>query len=293
MIKKYIIYPIQYLFFLLIYCFFKIMPSKFASNFGGNIFKILGPFSNTHKIIKSNLNQVFKNKNTSITSNIEKKCWENLGRTIAELPHLHKITRIKNKNIEVSGSKFLNKIIEKNEQAIFIAIHQSNWEILAPILISYGIKLNTVYRHINNLLIDRFILNIRKKAYSSKISKLSPKGKKSAQDMIKSIKNGYSIALLVDQKDSSGLTVPLLEKNSKTQTGFLKLSKKFNLKIYPIENKRINNTRFKIIIHKPIDFFNNKKKYNEKTAMIHIHKMIGKWIIKNPENWLWQHKRWD
>ena len=110
--------------------------------------------------------------------------------------------------------------------------------------------------------------------------------------MIQSIKNGYSIALLIDQKDSSGIDIPLFGISAKTQIGFLKLAKKFNLKIYPIENARYDNLNFKITIHKPLNFLNNQNENDEEKIMYKIHKVIEDWIKKQPENWLWHHKRW-
>ena len=142
---------------------------------------------------------------------------------MAELSHLKQIVEKKD-NILINGIENLKNVLENKEQAIFIGIHQSNWEILGPIMTRYGIKINFIYRHINNTYIDKFILNIRKKANYPLNTILSPKGKKSALDIIKSINKGFSIALLVDQKDSSGLNVPLLGHMSKTQTGFIKLS---------------------------------------------------------------------
>jgi len=293
MFKKYIVYPIQFLLFLFIYYFFRTLPNKHASNFGGKLFQYLGPLTRIHKITLKNISYVFDKNSDSKNSLIAKKSWENLGRTVAELSHLSEITDVRNGNLIINDNGHIDKIIKNDEVVMFIAIHQSNWEILAPVLTNSGIKLNSVYRHINNFFIDRFILNIRKKAYNSTQSILSPKGKKSAQDLISSIKKKLSIALLVDQKDSAGINVPLLGKLAKTQTGFIKLAKKYNLKIYPIENNRLNNTNFELIIHNPLEFFINDNKIEEKEAIYHIHEIIGNWIKKNPENWLWQHKRWS
>ena len=286
-LKRKIFYTLEFIIFIIIYYFFKMLPVNVASNLNGMIFKSFGPLTKTNFTILKNLNKINKfNKNVN---EISKMSWKNLGCTVAEMAHLNSIN--KNNLVSVKGKKNLKKIIGKSEQAIFIAIHQSNWEILAPTLIKFGIKLNSVYRHINNPFIDKFILKIRKKAYNSKKSLLSPKGKKSAQDMIKSIKNGYSIALLIDQKDSSGENIPLFGKLAKTQIGFIKLAIKFKLKIYPIENIRLKNAKFKMIIHDPINL-NKSNLKNQKSSMIKIHKLIESWIIKEPGNWLWHHKRW-
>ena len=44
-------------------------------------------------------------------------------------------------------------------------------------------------------------------------------------------------------------------------------------------------------VHNPVILTKNKE-FDEKTAMHQIHKIIEKWIQNQPENWLWQHKRW-
>ena len=291
--KIMLIYPLQFVIFLFIYYAFKILTNNLASKIGGKIFCFFGPLTKSHYIVKNNLKKIYPKQDKKILSSIALRSWENLGRTMAEFSHIEEITNIKNKHILINGGNYLEKIAEDKEQAIFIAIHQSNWEILAPSIGSYGIKLNSVYRHINNPHVDNFILNIRKKIYKSSNSILSPKGKKSAQDMLKSIKNGFSLALLIDQKDSSGIPVNLLGYPAKSQIGFIKLSKKFNLKIYPVENNRIEKNNFVITIHKPIKLFEENKDLGEIDIMEKIHKLIASWINHRPENWLWQHNRWN
>ena len=166
MVKKFIVYPIQFLLFLFIYYFFKALPNKHASNFGGKLFQYLGPLTRIHKIVLKNISYVLGNNSDIKNSFIAKKSWENLGRTVAELSHLSEITDVRNGRLIVNDNGHIEKIIKNDEVAVFIGIHQSNWEIIAPVLTNSGIKLNSVYRHINNFFIDRFILNIRKKAYN-------------------------------------------------------------------------------------------------------------------------------
>ena len=119
----------------------------------------------------------------------------------------------------------------------------------------------------------------------------TPKGKESAKEILSAINQGKSMILLIDQKDSAGSNVKLFNKNVKTQVGFLKIAKKNNLKLIPIQTirKRINN--FKIIFHPPINPFRNQN--NDIDAMIEIHELIEKWIKEFPHQWLWQHKRFS
>ena len=58
----------------------------------------------------------------------------------------------------------MGDLINNKEKAIFIGIHQSNWEILVPAIDKIGVPLVGIYRHINNPYINKLILQIRKKS---------------------------------------------------------------------------------------------------------------------------------
>ena len=97
--------------------------------------------------------------------------------------------------------------------------------------------------------------------------------------------------LLIDQKDNAGSEVKLFNYNVKTQIGFLKIAKKNNLKLMPVQTIREKINNFRIIFHPPLTPFNNHR--NDIDIMSEIHELIEKWIKKNPDQWLWQHKRFD
>ena len=160
-----------------------------------------------------------------------------------------------------------------------------------PTLDKFGIDVIAIYRHINNPYINRFILNIRTKTLHSKETFYTPKGKESAKEILNAINKGKSIILLIDQKDNAGNELNLFNYNVKTQTGFLKIAKKNKLKLIPIQTIRKKINHFKIIFHSHVDPFINNQ--NEIEAMKNIHGIIEKWIKENPDQWLWQHKRFD
>ena len=97
--------------------------------------------------------------------------------------------------------------------------------------------------------------------------------------------------LLIDQKDSAGENVKLFNIISKTQTGFLKIARNYDLKIIPVKNTRINNNKFSINFYPPISPF--KKNISDAQAMLSIHKIIEGWIVENPTQWFWQHNRFN
>ena len=279
--------------YIVIYSFYKLfylLPINFVSSFGSITFKLIGPFTKTQKIIKKNLLQIFPLFEKNHIKENTKKSWENTGKTFFELLVLPKILNSKDK-ITIEGKDHINKIVSKKEKAIFIGIHQSNWEILLPSIDRLGIPVVGIYRHINNPFIDKLILKIRKKSIFSNQSIYTPKGKKSAKDILDGIKNNISIVLLIDQKDSAGEIVDFFNYPSKTQTGFIKIARKHNLKIIPVQNIRNKNDTFTLKFHKPIENISNE--LSDKEVMRNIYKIIETWIKSQPGHWLLQHNRFS
>ena len=124
------------------------------------------------------------------------------------------------------------------------------------------------------------------------ILKSAAKGKKiSAKEILQGVINNKNIFLLVDQKDSAGTTVNFFGKKVKTQIGFLKIARKYNLKIVPMKNIRLPNNNFQITFEQPL--LHNNNKVSDEKKMLEINNIIEKWIRQNPDNWFWQHKRFN
>ena len=187
--------------------------------------------------------------------------------------------------------QILEKIKKENSPVIFFSIHSSNWEICVPLLDHQGLNVGAIYRHINNNFFDNYIYKKRTEALKSQNSFYTPKGKTSAKEILEGVNNNKSIFLLIDQKDSAGNFIEFFGRKVKTQTGFLKIARKYNLKIVPMRNIRLPNNKFEITFEKPI--IHNDSKISDDKKMLEINSIIEKWIKENPEDWFWQHKRFS
>ncbi len=286
---KIFFYYLQFIFIKFLFFLLKLLPIDVAKNLSSNLFRTIGKFSSADKIALNNCRLVFPNLEKEKIRSIINKSWENMGHTICELLRLKELFN-KNK-VLINGLQNIENLKKNNQQAIFISIHQSNWEVLVPMLDRMGINIGGVYRHINNLFLDKLILNIRNKSLISNNNFYTPKGKKSAKDLMEAINKNFSIILLVDQKDTAGENILFFNKEVKTQIGFLKIARKFNLPIMPIKNRRLSNGQIELSFLEPI--FHNNKNLDDIKMMEKIHKIIEGWIISNPSQWFWQHKRFN
>src|SRR6056300_216375 len=279
------------------FCLFKIIifvlfpfSKKVSAKIISNSFMFLGQLSKYNKIAQNNCKMIFPNLNEEEITKIIDKSWKNLGHNLFELTFLKKLLKDKNK-IEIKGLEILENIKKENLPVIFFSIHSSNWEVCVPFLDHNDFKTGAIYRHINNTFFDRYVYKQRTSSLRTKDSFYTPKGKVSAKEILEGVINNKNIFLLVDQKDSAGTEVNFFGKKVKTQTGFLKIARKYNLKIVPMKNIRLPNNNFQITFEQPL--LHNNIEVSDDKKMLEINSIIEKWIRQNPDNWFWQHKRFN
>ena len=79
--------------------------------------------------------------------------------------------------------------------------------------------------------------------------------------------------------------------NTKTQTGFIKIARKYNLNLVPVKNIRNKKNNFTITFCQPIKL--NNKNLSDSESMLVIHKILEKWILEFPTLWLWLLNRFN
>lgn len=274
---------IEFIIFVFLNKSLKLLSFNTTSNLGGFLVSTFGPFTKYSNIISKNLENLECEK--SLISSISKQNLSQTGRVFFEFFNLNKFNW---KSIFVENEKYLQEIKEYQGSKIFISAHIGNWEITRNYLLNLGFKLHSVYRHANNQKIDQYIQKNRSRenAYFYK------KGSDSAKNMIKALKNNEDLALLVDQRDSSGPIINFLGKKAYATDGFANLALKYQTMICPVYSIRQKKGNFKFIYEKPLYF----KDYKDLSAYNLVEKVhtdyFEKWIKENPTQWLWVHQRW-
>jgi len=270
----------EYVIYVLAQNFFKIFSFNLTSSIGGFLLKNFGQFSKYKKIISVNISLI-KTKTDKITN----ENLEHTGRVFFEFFNLNKFNW---ENITIKNSEYLDLIHNNNGSKIFISAHIGNWEITRNHLLREGFTLHSVYRQANNKIIDKYI----QKKRTNNNAFFYKKGSDSAKNMIRVLKNGGDLALLVDQRDSSGPLINFFNKKAFASDGFANLALKYKTMICPVYSIRNKNGSFEFIYEKPLEFY----QYKNLDAKGLVQKIYGeyfeKWIYKNPEQWLWAHDRW-
>ena len=280
-------YFFQFLIVIFVFFIFRLLGVKISSFIGGKIFQFIGPFFRSKKIIHLNIKRAFPNLEQKEIKKITSNMWNNYGRVFAEYMFIKKFRNNQlNNNIIIEGKEILNDLKEKNIKAIFISGHFSNFELMAMQIEKIGIKIATIYRPLNNIFLNFIMENIRTKHICKKQIK---KGIGGLKDLLKLNKEGYSTALMIDQRVSQGSKVDFFNEKAFTTTIPAQLIKKFNIPVVPIFIERFDGVKFKMKVYKPI-YFPDSNSIDNITGK--LNKILEKMILDSPNYWIWSHNRW-
>tara|TARA_B100001175_G_C19491276_1_gene632743 strand:+ start:1170 stop:2030 length:861 start_codon:yes stop_codon:yes gene_type:complete len=284
---KKIKYFFEFIFIGVLLLIFKIIGYRSASNLGALIGVLVGPVFRSRKKISSNIKKALPEIDEKKIDLIIKDMWANYGRILADYVSIKNFRDSKlNNYLEVEGSEIFDEIKRNNEQVVFISGHFNNFELMAMEIEKSGIDVAAIYRPLNNIFLNTIMEKIRKE-YICKYQ--IKKGMSGAREIIKLYKNGFSIALMIDQRVREGIKLNFFGKPASTTTIPAQLVKKFGCKIVPIYIERIDKFYYKIKIISPIDF--DKNQSIENISLV-LNKELEKMILKQPGQWIWSHDRW-
>ena len=275
---------LQYIFIYIFFLIFKILGFKKSSNLGNIIGKYLGPIFRSKKSIITNLEKAGINKNQNI---IASNVLGNYGRILAEYVHLKNFKNNKlNKYISIEGVEHFESIKKTKKPVVFISGHFNNFELMAMQIENSGIECAALYRPLNNPFLNKLMEKIRIRDICKTQIK---KGRAGTREIIKNLKDGKSIALMIDQRVREGEKVNFFGNLATTTTIPAQLIKKYNCDVVPIYIERNNNNYFKMFVSQPIKI---KKTKSIKEITLFLNVVLEKMILKNVDQWIWSHDRW-
>jgi len=283
---KKIVHFIEFILIKVLFIFFKIIGYKYSSNLGFLIGKIIGPIFRSKKLIIKNLQKANLQKQNNLKE-IASNVLGNYGRIFAEYIHLKNFRndRLK-KYISIEGLEHLENLKKSKKRAVFISGHFNNFELMAMQIEKAGIELATIYRPLNNFLLNKTMEQIRTENICKNQIK---KGRAGSREIIKNLIKGKSIAIMIDQRVREGKKIEFFNNLATTTTIPAQLIKKYNCELVPVYIERRKNNYFRMFVSKPIKIDKNKS-ILEITKF--LNNLLERMILRNIDQWIWTHNRW-
>jgi KDO2-lipid IV(A) lauroyltransferase len=216
--------------------------------------------------------------------------WESLGRTFGEYAHIDRInSNGSDPRVEIVAREHADAAIAKGKGGLFVSGHCGNWELMGPCIRALGLKGTLVYRPQNNPFVDAWIGRQR----ATGLPTLAAKGGDGARAIIRTLKDGAFLAMLVDQKMNEGISVPLFGRDAMTPIGAPSLALRHGSPIVPAWCERLPGPRFRVTIYPAIAWPNTGDRDKDIYEMaLSLNQFIEARVRENPMNWLWLHNRW-
>lgn len=278
--------------FFLFMGFFRVLGIDAASALGGfigrNVFYHIRPVMDR---ARENLRAAYPDLQPAEMETIIREMCDNLGRTVAEYPHLDKLTlHGPNPRLEIAGKEIADAEITRGKGVMFISGHFANWEAMPVMATQLGYDGGLVYRPPNNPYVDGYISRMRASA-GPKVQ--IGKGAQGTRKIFTMLRRGLCILLLVDQKTEQGVMAPFFGRPAPTTPAPAALALKLGSTLLPASNERLKGARFRMTIHQPVAFIPTKNHDADIEALTaKINAAIEECVRYRPSQWLWIHRRW-
>ena len=248
--------------------------------FGAFLAPLVGRFTRYQKIGAENIKMVFPRMSPAKRAELLRRVWQNFGRAICEYPHLGKLDPCDEQAIKVVGA-----LPARGKPVVFFSAHLANWEVMGVALSRMlNKKVLIAERPQNNPWVRFMISRFRRHGQVIPV----PKSKRLMREFMRVLSDGGSIACLIDQRER-GRTIKFLGRDAQVNTGLAALALKVSAELAPVRLERTEDNNFVLTLEPPLKISGNE---SAASLLGKMYARIEEWIYRNPEQWLWFHRRW-
>ncbi len=278
--------------FFLFMGFFRLLGIDAASALGGfigrEIFYRVTPVMDR---ARENLCAAYPGMQPAEREKIIREMCDNLGRTVAEYPHLDKLKITgPNPRLEIAGKDIADAEIARGKGVMFISGHFANWEAMPVMATQLGYDGGLVYRPPNNPYVDNYISRMRASA-GPKVQ--IGKGAQGTRKIFTMLRRGLCILPARRSEDRTRRDGALLwpSRADDTGAGSARIEARFDAAT-GIE-RALGGARFRMTVHPPIEYTPTGDHDADVQALtVKINAAMEAAVRARPSQWLWIHRRW-
>ncbi len=268
----------------------RLLSPDCASAAGYRLLHAIGPRLDKTRQIRRNVTIAFPEKTVAEIDSLVREIWGNLGAVLAEFPHLETICgREADRRFEFTRKGNAQVFRQQDKPAVFVSAHLANWEVAAAAIVLQKVPLAVVYTPIQNPWMDKMLRSVRVSLGCELIDRVG-----AVRQLIRRLKAGTSVGLIVDQRVDGGEAVPFFGHDMITSVTPAQLAVRFDCELIPVQIQRLEGARFRVIFHKPVDADDKSAGDREKVLQMtrKINTLFESWIRERPQEWMCSKRRW-
>jgi KDO2-lipid IV(A) lauroyltransferase len=246
--------------------------------------RLVAPLAGFPRRIRTNLAAVRPGLTAHDVAGITRAVPDNFGRTIAELFSPDEFAaRIRSLPIEGAGLAALQQARRDGRPSMLVSGHFGNYDAVRAAVIAQGFRVGGLYRPLNNRAFNA--------AYVATISAIGTplfeRGRRGMGEMIRFLKGGGTLAVLIDQHMGNGAPLTFFGRTAWTATSMAEIALKYGAVVIPCYGiRQPDGLGFRIVLEAPIP-------PTTPEAMTQaLNDSLEAQVRAHMGQWNWMHRRW-
>ncbi len=263
----------------------QLLPYRWRVPTGGWVMsRVIAPVIGFRRRIRENLGLIFPDMSEDERQSLERAVPEKIGRSFSEMFSPKELTAIAAETpITGPGLEAAAKAREDGRPILFVSGHLGNYDVGRSILIQQGHNVGGLYRRMNYKGFNDFYV-----AHISAIgTPLFLRGRRGMAQMVKHLKEGNAVAILIDQYMRAGADLTFFGQPARTALSAAELALKYDALVVPCYAlRRSDGMSFEMVMEAPIPHSSPE----EMTQA--LNDSLEKQVRTHMDQWLWVHRRW-
>lgn len=245
---------------------------------------VVGPLIGYRQRVRDNLSLIFPEMPVEEKERLARAVPNHIGRTLAELFSPKDLVKTAaDTPVTGDGIAALEEARQAGRPIILVSGHFGNYDIARSVLIQRGHQVGGLYRAMNYRGFNDF--------YVSRIAQVGTplflRGRRGMGEMVKFLKAGNAIALLIDQHMSAGAPLTFFGHTAYTALSAAELALRYDALLMPCYAVRQSDgLSFEVVIEAPVA-------HNTPEEMTQaLNDSLEAQVRAHMAQWLWVHRRW-
>jgi Kdo2-lipid IVA lauroyltransferase/acyltransferase len=246
--------------------------------------RIISPLAGYDRRIRANLALVLPGLPETEVRRIIRAVPDNVGRTVIEIySGAEFIARAVSNPLTGAGVGALEQAHQSNRPVILVTGHFGNYDASRAALIARGYRVGALYMPMANAHFNEHYV----RAISGIGTPLFPRGRAGLSDMVRHLRSGGMLGLLVDQHMGHGEELTFFGQEALTALSAADLALKYDALLIPTYAvRRPDGLSFDIIVEAPIP-------HGTPEAMTQaLNDSLEALVRLHLDQWFWIHRRW-